>query len=172
MGRRGDRRRQPGAKLPSTDIVVAHRSDGSGTTQNFTTWLSKAAPSTWTLDAGFDRRVAGRTQAGNGNAGVAQIIKDTKGVIGYVDLSDAKASGLKYATSRTRPASSSSRPPSRPRRPATASTVPDDLVFSALDSTAPEAYPITYQSWVIVYEKQPDAAKAALLKVYLSSCMQ
>ena len=85
----------PDAKLPSTDIVVAHRSDGSGTTQNFTTWLSKAAPSTWTLAPGSTVEWPADTQAGNGNAGVAQIVKDTKGAIGYVDLSDAKASGLK-----------------------------------------------------------------------------
>src|SRR5678809_1552647 len=87
----------PGAKLPDADIVVVHRSDGSGTTDNFTKYLVDAARKTWTLKSGSTVEWAPDTQAGNGNAGVAQIVKSTKGAIGYVDLSDAKASGLKYA---------------------------------------------------------------------------
>ena len=88
----------PDANLPSTDIVVAHRSDGSGTTENFTKYLVAAAPNTWTLKSGSTVEWPADTQAGNGNAGVATIVKDTPGAIGYVDLSDAKATGLKFAT--------------------------------------------------------------------------
>jgi len=162
----------PDAKLPSTDIVVAHRSDGSGTTQNFTTWLSKAAPSTWTLAPGSTVEWPADTQAGNGNAGVAQIVKDTKGAIGYVDLSDAKASGLKYANVKNQAGKYIEPTAESASAAGDGIEVPDNLVFSALNSSAPEAYPITYQSWVIVYEKQPDAAKAALVKAYLSYLLQ
>src|ERR1044072_3913646 len=87
----------PGAKLPSTAIVVAHRSDGSGTTENFTKFLKAAAPAVWKLDAGSTVQWPADTQGGNGNSGVAQIVKDGNGAIGYVDFSDAKASKLKFA---------------------------------------------------------------------------
>jgi phosphate transport system substrate-binding protein len=87
----------PGAKLPSTAITVAHRSDGSGTTSNFTKYLAAAAPSAWTLGAGDTVNWPADTQGGNGNAGVAQIVKSTSGAIGYIDFSDAKAVGLKLA---------------------------------------------------------------------------
>ena len=88
----------PGAKLPATPIVVAHRSDGSGTTENFTKFLVAAAPTD--VDArspGSTVEWPADTQAGNGNAGVAPIVKGTAGAIGYVDLSDAKATGLQFA---------------------------------------------------------------------------
>src|SRR5882757_469932 len=88
----------PGAKLPDADIVVAHRSDGSGTTDNFTKYLDKTASDVWKLKSGSTVEWPADTQAGNGNPGVAQIVKSTKGAIGYVDLSDAKASGLRYAS--------------------------------------------------------------------------
>ena len=78
--------------------MVAHRSDGSGTTENFTKYLKAAAPNSWTLGAGSTVEWPADTQAGNGNAGVATIVKDATGAIGYVDLSDAKATGLKFAT--------------------------------------------------------------------------
>ncbi len=108
----------PGATLPSTPIVVVHRSDGSGTTSNFTKYLKAAAPSTWTLDAGDTVNWPTSTQAGNGNAGVAQIIKDTDGAIGYVDLSDAKASKprLRLDQEQGRQATSPRRSTARPRR--------------------------------------------------------
>jgi phosphate transport system substrate-binding protein len=71
-----------GATLPSTSITVAHRSDGSGTTANFTKYLVAAAGSAWTL--GTDKVVAwpAGQQAGEGNAGVAQIVKTTNGAMG------------------------------------------------------------------------------------------
>src|SRR6266700_167879 len=79
----------PGVKLPSTSITVAHRSDGSGTTQLFSLWLTMAAPSTWTLGTGSTVSWPADSQGGNGNLGEAQIVKGTQGTIGYVDSSDA-----------------------------------------------------------------------------------
>ena len=80
----------PGVTLPSTKITIVHRSDGSGTTSNFTKYLAKAAPTTWKLTPG-DTVTWPASQAGAKNTGVAQIIKQTPGAIGYVDLSDATA---------------------------------------------------------------------------------
>jgi phosphate transport system substrate-binding protein len=157
----------PGAKLPDLDIVVAHRSDGSGTTENFTKYLDKASGGAWKLKSGATVEWPPDTQAGHGNPEVANIVKTTKGAIGYVDLSDAKATGLHYASVKNQAG--------KYIEPTTASSsaagdgieIKDNLLFSALDSKGDAAYPITYQSWVIVYAKQSDHAKGATLKSYL-----
>src|SRR5438270_12882 len=86
-----------GTDLPAKPITVGHRSDSSGTTENFTKYLKAAAPTSWTIDAGSTVQWPSDTQAGAGNPGVAQIIKGTDGGIGYVDFSDAKALQLKFA---------------------------------------------------------------------------
>ena len=157
----------PGVKLPATDIVVAHRSDGSGTTENFTKYLDMASNGAWKLKSGSTVEWPADTQAGNGNAGVAQIVKATKGAIGYVDLSDAKASGLKYAALKNKAG--------KYVEPTTESTsaagdgieVKDNLTFWALDAGGDASYPITAQSWVIVYAKQTDKAKGEAVKKFI-----
>src|ERR1700733_14091478 len=88
----------PGVSLPSTPITTAVRSDSSGTTQNFSLYLQKAAGSAWTLGSSSTIKWPSSARAGNGNPGVAQIIKSTPGAIGYVDYATAKASGLSYAS--------------------------------------------------------------------------
>src|SRR4029453_9808276 len=87
----------PGVTLPATAITVAHRSDGSGTTSNFTKYLAAAAPHDWKLRRGDTGQGAADPQGGAKNTGVAQIVKQAAGGIGYVDFADAKASGLKFA---------------------------------------------------------------------------
>jgi phosphate transport system substrate-binding protein len=158
----------PGVTLPSTAITVAHRSDGSGTTQNFTQYLVAAAPSTWTLKSGSTVEWPADTQAGNGNAGVAQIVAGTEGAVGYVDLSDATAAKLSFASVKN--AGGKYIEPTADAASAAGEgiTVNPDLTFSALNSPAPTAYPITYQTWVLVYQNQTDKAKGDLIKAYLS----
>src|SRR5262249_4273438 len=157
----------PGAKLPDLDIVVAHRSDGSGTTQNFTEYLTGAAKGTWKLKSGSTVEWPADTQAGNGNPGVAQIVKSTKGSIGYVDLSDAKASGLKYASVKNQAGKFVEPTAEAASIAGDGIDVKDNLLFSALNAKGDKAYPITYQTWVIVYAKQGDKTKGAALKAYL-----
>jgi phosphate transport system substrate-binding protein len=157
----------PGVKLPDADIVVAHRSDGSGTTENFTKYLADAAARTWTLKNGSTVEWSADTQAGNGNAGVAQIIKSTRGAIGYVDLSDAKASGLRYAQIKNKAGKFVEPTADSSSAAADGIDVKDNLLFSALNARGDASYPITYQSWVIVYAKQADKAKGTALKAYL-----
>jgi phosphate transport system substrate-binding protein len=155
-----------GVKLPDTAIVVAHRSDGSGTTENFTKYLTIAAPDAWKLKSGSTVEWPKDTQAGNQNGGVAQIVKSTNGAIGYVDLSDAKASGLAYAAIKNKAGKYV-----EPTAEATSAAgdgidVNDKLLFSALDAKGDAAYPITAQSWCIAYTKQTDKAKGAAVKAY------
>lgn len=157
-----------GVTLPDADIVVAHRADGSGTTDNFTKYLSGAASAVWKLKSGSTVEWPADTQAGQGNSGVAQLVKSTKNSIGYVDQSDAKASGLQSAWIKN--AAGTFVEPTAQSASAAAEgiEVKDNLTFSALNGKATGAYPITYQSWVIVYEKQTNKAKGAALKLYLS----
>jgi phosphate transport system substrate-binding protein len=155
------------AKLPSDAIVVVHRADGSGTTDNFTKYLDKASGGAWKLKSGSTVNWPANTQAGQGNGGVAQIISSTKGAIGYVDLSDAKAAKLHYANLKNQ-AGKFIEPTSESASAAgDGIDVKDDLTFSALDAKGDASYPITYQSWVIVYAKQANKDKGAAVKAYL-----
>ncbi|HEY4242684.1 MAG TPA: phosphate ABC transporter substrate-binding protein PstS [Kofleriaceae bacterium] len=157
----------PGVKLPDTEIVVVHRADGSGTTDNFTKYLEKAAGDAWKLKSGSTVEWPADTQAGQGNSGVAQVVKSTAGAIGYVDLSDAKASGLHYASIKNQGGKYVEPTADSASAAGDGIDVKDNLLFSALDAKGDSSYPITYQSWVIVYAKQTDHAKGTALKSYL-----
>jgi phosphate transport system substrate-binding protein len=158
----------PGVKLPSTPITVAHRSDGSGTTDNFTKYLVAAAPNTWTLKSGSTIEWPADTQAGAGNQGVAQIITQTDGAVGYIDLSDAVGSKLPYANVKNSAGKYIEPTPDSASAAGDGITVKPDLTFAAINAPGADAYPITYQTWVIVYATQADAAKGALVKSYLT----
>ncbi len=157
-----------GANLPSTAITVAHRSDGSGTTANFTKYLVAAAPTAWTL--GTDKVVAwpAGQQAGEGNAGVAQIVKSTQGSIGYVDYSDAKAAGLVFAALKN--ATGSFVAPSLDSATAAldGATLAADLTYNPLNAPGAKAYPITAPTYLLVYAAQTDPAVKAGLKGLLT----
>jgi len=157
----------PGATLPDLAIVVARRSDGSGTTENFTKYLVLAAPDTWKLKSGSTIEWPTDTQAGNGNGGVAQLVKSTKGAIGYVDLSDAKGSKLRYANIKNQAGKYVEPTAAGVTAAGDGIDVKDDLIFSALNAKGDAAYPITAQSWCMAYVKQTDKAKGAALKSYL-----
>jgi phosphate transport system substrate-binding protein len=157
----------PGTTLPSTPITIAVRSDSSGTTQNFSLYLEKAAASDWTLGSSSTIKWPATARAGNGNPGVAQIIKSTPGAIGYVDYADAKASGLSYASIKNSSGTFVAPSPAAASAAGSGITVATNLTFHAVDSPNASAYPITYQSWVLVYAMQPNANDAAMLKAYI-----
>jgi phosphate transport system substrate-binding protein len=157
----------PGVNLPSEAITPAVRSDSSGTTQNFALFLQTAAPSDWSLGDSSTVKWPSNARAGAQNTGVAQIIKSTPGAIGYVDYADAKASGLNYASIENK--SGNFVAPSTTAASASAAgvTVASNLTFHAVWGSGAQAYPITYQSWVLVYEMQPNANDVAMLKAYI-----
>jgi phosphate transport system substrate-binding protein len=157
----------PGTSLPSTAITIAVRSDSSGTTQNFSLYLEKAAGSAWTLGSNSIIKWPSSARAGNGNPGVASIIKSTPGAIGYVDYADAKASGLTFAAIKNSSGSYIVPSPSSASAAGNGITIATNLTFHAVDSSNAQAYPITYQSWVLVYATQPNANDAAMLKAYI-----
>jgi phosphate transport system substrate-binding protein len=143
-----------GTTLPSTKITVARRSDSSGTTQNFSDFLTKSAPGVWTLGTASTISWPASTVGGNGNGGVASIIKSTAGAVGYVDYPDAKASGLVFASVEN--SAGSFVAPSAQSATAAAShaTIQPNLTFTAIWAPGADSYPITYQSWVLVYQAQ------------------
>jgi phosphate transport system substrate-binding protein len=157
----------PGVTLPSTPISLAVRSDSSGTTANFSLFLMTAAPSVWKLGSSSTISWPSTAHAGNGNGGVAQIVKSTPGSIGYVDYADAKAAGLTYASVKNKAGSYIAPSTAAASAAGTTVTLAPDLTFAAVWSPDPQAYPITYQSWDLVYEKQSSATTTKMLKAYI-----
>jgi phosphate transport system substrate-binding protein len=156
----------PSANLPSTPIAPVVRSDSSGTTQNFSLFLMDAT-STWKLGSSSTIKWPGTVHAAAGNSGVAQGVKSTTGGIGYVDDSTAKASSLTVASIKNKDGQYVA-PTTAGATAAAAGIAPaSDLTFHAVWATGAAAYPITYQSWDLVYAKQSSANNAALLKAYL-----
>jgi phosphate transport system substrate-binding protein len=157
-----------GVDLPSTNIVVVHRSDGSGTTNNFTSYLSKAAPSSWTLGSGDTVNWPSDTQAGNGNPGVAQIVSQTDGAIGYVDLADSEASKLDTAEIKNQAGDFVGPTLEGAAAAVDGATINTDLTYSPLDAPGDGVYPITSPTWIIVYKTQSDKTKGDALKGFLN----
>jgi phosphate transport system substrate-binding protein len=157
----------PGVSLPSTKITLAVRSDSSGTTQNFSQYLVDAAGSAWKLGTASTITWPSTARAGDGGSGVAQIVKSTPGAIGYVDFSTATASQLSAATIKN--SAGDYVAPSSASATAAAShvTPKSDLTFVTADEPGATSYPITYQSWDIVYKNQPNANDVALIKAYI-----
>jgi phosphate transport system substrate-binding protein len=156
----------PGVTLPSTTITIARRSDSSGTTANFSKFLEEAAPN-WKLGSSSTIAWPADSRGGNGNGGVAQIIKTTPGAIGYVDYADAKASGLTFASVKNQAGSYIAPSPESASAAASQVTVKPDLTFSAIWAPGAQSYPITYQSWDLVFQTQSNPNMAKMLQAYL-----
>jgi phosphate transport system substrate-binding protein len=157
----------PGVSLPSTSITVARRSDSSGTTANFSQFLVDGAPGAWKLGTGSTISWPAASRGGNGNGGVAQIVKSTPGAIGYVDYADAKASGLTFASVKNKAGRYIAPTLSSASAAASQATVAPDLTFSAIWAPGASSYPITYQSWDLVYQAQPNKNTAKMLQAYI-----
>ncbi|MCU1352976.1 MAG: Phosphate-binding protein PstS [Acidimicrobiales bacterium] len=157
----------PGVTLPPTKISVVHRSDGSGTTSNFTKFLVAAAPSTWKLDKGETVNWPASTQGAEKSSGVVSEVKRTNGAIGYADLADAGKENLDVAWVKN-PAGTFIQPTPDAASAALASaTVAADLTYNPINAAGAKAYPITSPTWILVDAKQADAGKAASLRAYL-----
>ena len=157
----------PGVTLPSTAITICRRSDSSGTTQNFSEFLVKGAPGVWTLGSSSTIKWPAASRGGAGNGGVASCVKGTSGAVGYVDYADAKATSLTFASVKNSSGSYVAPSPASATAAADSVTPAANLTFSAIWASGAQAYPITYQSWVLVYETQPNANDAAMLKAYI-----
>lgn len=160
-----------GVKLPATDILVVHRSDGSGTTYVFTDYLTSASPA-WKAGPGRGKEVAWPVGlGGKGNEGVAGQIKQTPGTLGYVELAYATQNKLPVAAMRN--LSGAFVTPSLAAATAAAAGIADklppntDYRISVVNAPGAETYPITSLTWLLVYKTMPDAAKAQKLADFL-----
>jgi phosphate transport system substrate-binding protein len=156
-----------GVALPSRDILVVHRSDGSGTTYIFTDYLSSVSPA-WRQAPGKGKEVQWPVGLGaKGNEGVAGQVKQTPGAIGYVELAYAKQNKLPVAAVRNA-AGHFVTPSVESATAAAAGTLADlpantDYRVSIVNAAGADAYPISSFTWLLVYQSPKDAAKARKL---------
>lgn len=153
----------PGLPLPAADILVVHRSDGSGTTYIFTDYLAKVSPA-WKSGPGKGKEVQWPTGLGaKGNEGVAGQVRQTPNSIGYVELAYATQNQLAVAAIRN--AAGNFVAPSVEGATAAAAGLMDKLApdsdyrLSIVDAPGAAAYPISSFTWILVYQKPDDAAK-------------
>jgi phosphate transport system substrate-binding protein len=157
----------PGATLPSTAITVVVRSDGSGTTSNFSKYLKAASPTVFTVESG-DTVAWPSAQAAKGNAGVAQFVKDTAGSIGYVDYSDANATGLTTAAIKNKDGNFTEPSLANASAALAGATLNPDLTFNPLNAAGADAYPITAPTYILVYETYPNQATVSNIQGWLT----
>src|SRR6202142_2015769 len=159
----------PGVKLPGDDIVVIHRSDGSGTSYIFTDFLSKAS-SDWKAKVGTATSVNWPVGlGGKGNEGVTGLVKQTPGSVGYIELIYAVQNKIDYGKVQnstgkfvkadlagvTAAAASS------------AKEIPDDFRVSITNAPGAATYPISSFTWLLIPSQIPDAAKRDAIKDFL-----
>jgi phosphate transport system substrate-binding protein len=142
----------PGVSLPSTAITVVHRSDSSGTTNGFTTYLSDVSPS-WksTVGSGKDVKWPVGTGAAK-NSGVAAAVKQTQGAVGYIEQAYAIENGFTYAAIKNSAGTYVLPTIANTSAAANGIKVPSDLGISTIDSSNSAAYPIVSQTFIDVYK--------------------
>ncbi len=157
----------PGAKLPAQDILVVHRSDGSGTTYIFTDYLSSVSPG-WRASPGKGKEVQWPVGlGGKGNEGVAGQVKQTPGALGYVELAYAVENKLPVAAVQN--AAGKFLQPSLQGATAAAAGVAKalpattDFRISIVNAPGADAYPISSFTWLLVYQNPKDATRARKL---------
>jgi phosphate transport system substrate-binding protein len=142
----------PGISLPSTAITVVHRSDSSGTTKGFTTFLEDYS-SQWKSQVGADKDVKWPTGTGAAkNSGVAAAIKQTQGAIGYVEQAYALENGFTYAAVKNSHGQYVLPTIANTSAAAVGIPVPADLGISTINAGGPTAYPIVSQTFLDAYQ--------------------
>ncbi|HEX6548444.1 MAG TPA: phosphate ABC transporter substrate-binding protein PstS, partial [Candidatus Dormibacteraeota bacterium] len=155
-----------GVQLPSTNITVVHRSDGSGTSYAFTDYLSKISPD-WKSKVGAGKSVSWPTGIGAAqNAGVGQAVQQTDGAIGYVELAYVVQANLKAAQLKNAAGQFIAPSLDAASAAAASNTNPSPTNFSITNTSGSTAYPIASFSWLIIKKAQADATKGKAL-VYL-----
>lgn len=154
-----------GVKLPASDIVVVHRSDGSGTSYIWTDYLSKISPE-WKAKAGANTSPNWPVGLGGAqNAGVAGIVKQTDGAIGYVELIYAIQTKLPFGAVQNAAGEyvTASLAGVSEAAAAAAANMPDDFRVSITNAASKTAYPISSFTWLLVPAKIADPAKKKAL---------
>ena len=160
----------PGVKLPAMDLIVVHRSDGSGTTYVFTDYLNKFSRE-WKDKVGYATSVNWPVGlGGKGNEGVTQQVKQVEGALGYVELIYALSNNLPYAQVKNSAGNFSTPSLESVTAAAAGIKLPKDTDFRVSITNAPgaDAYPISSFTWLLVRKDNKDAAKAKLIQDFLT----
>ncbi len=159
----------PGVNLPNQTIIVIHRSDGSGTTYIFTDYLSKVS-SSWANGPGKGTSVKWPVGlGGKGNEGVAGMIRQMQGGIGYIELIYAVQNKIDYGLVRNAAGTFiKASLESVTAAAASAKSMPADFRVSITNPPGKDAYPISSFTWLLIPEKSKDAAKGKILANFLN----
>jgi len=155
--------------MPNADIVVAHRSDGSGTTDIFTNYLTTVNIE-WRAKVGRGKAVKWPVGiGGKGNEGVAGVVKQTPGAIGYVELAYAKQNRMKVASLRNKEGHfvAPTLEATSAAAAGVAKSMPDDFRVSLVDAPGKESWPISGLTWILVYKDQTDEARGKAMVQFL-----
>lgn len=156
-----------GVKLPDTNITVAYRSDGSGTTSVFTEYLSKVSGE-WKSKVGEGKSVKFPVGlGGKGNEGVTGLVKSTPGAVGYVELAYARQNGLAVAAIRNQKGNFIKPSPEGVSAAASSVQIPENLCMSITNGPGAKDYPISSLTYILVYEDQKDAVKGKAMADFL-----
>ena len=143
----------PGIKLPDMNVTVVHRSDGSGTTFIFSDYLSKVSRE-WKEMVGAGTSLNWPSGlGGKGNPGVAGLVQQTPGSIGYVELIYALQNKMSYGMVKNKNGNFVTATLASTSK-TTDTNLPDDMKVSLTDTDAPEGYPISGFTWILVYKDQ------------------
>ena len=159
----------PGVKLPASDIVVIHRSDGSGTTYAWTDYLAKVS-SEWQSKVGKGTSVNWPVGLGaKGNEGVSGLVQQTAGSVGYVELIYAIQNKIAYGTVRNSSGTfvNASLASVTAAAAAAATNMPNDFRVSITNAAGKDAYPISTFTWLLIPAKVQNAAKRKVLVDFL-----
>jgi phosphate transport system substrate-binding protein len=159
----------PGINLPDKDIIVVHRSDGSGTTFIWTDYLSKVSPE-WKSQVGSDTSVKWPVGLGNkGNEGVSGLIRQMSGSIGYVELIYAVQNNIPYGSVRNSAGNFvKASLESVSAAAASAPKMPPDFRVSITNAPGKDAYPIASFTWLLIPLPSKDPAKGKILNDFLN----
>jgi len=152
----------PGVMLPNTDITIAHRSEGSGTTYIFVDYLAKVSPE-WKMKVGVDTTVKWPVGlGGRGSDGVTSLVKQTPGAIGYVELIYALQNKITYGSVQNMAGEfvKGSVAAVTAAAAEAAAKMPADFRVSITNAPGKASYPISSFTWILLYENPKDKAMA------------
>jgi phosphate transport system substrate-binding protein len=159
----------PGVSLPDRDIVIVHRSDGSGTSYIWTDYLSKVSPE-WQSQVGKGTSVKWPVGlGGKGNEGVAGMVRQLPGSLGYVELIYAVQNNIAYGSVKNAAGNFvKASLESVTAAAASAPKMPPDFRVSITNAPGKDAYPISSFTWLLIPEQSKDAAKGKILADFLN----